>query len=478
MDLANPVELTFEPGTNEKSYNFDRISFDPSGKYLVSQDAVWDAWTGKRTFSAFAVGMCELFRDGKLLVRLGPYAGAAVQSYDLDSHETKHVVATGEVTSFCLSQDEKHLFALDRKTMRKVDLDSCCVLERWAMPRAVDDGPRLGRDVYCARAEGVAIPYSKGIMLLSAKNGALLWDRPLQSVAVALAPDGNHLACLVPEGKDAYQVHLVDVKSGTTVHTLAGAGQLVSRLAYAPGGKYLTVTSAVDKGGQIDLWNVAQRQLVRTVKYTPPPSPGGFPPGPCLSLSFSPDGQKLAAHAGGVTGGTVSVLDIGLALNLSADEVEALDVRKNPAPPRKIDKKPFEPRPRRPFGDDAATKLQFKDGKITGFLHVADNDPFDRNTKGPPVKLFLLPLEAGQTYRFEIAPNLGEKWEDNQYRMRIEDAEGKTVVSNLPPPGASTGPIPGRLTLTAAKAGTYRLVVLQNRWLQHGFTLSVSPVKD
>src|SRR5262249_22635414 len=157
--------------------------------------------------------------------RMGSYAGPGVLSYDLDSHETKHVVETGP-TSFCLSQDEKYVFALDRSTIRKVDLDSCLVLESWRLPRAVDDGSRLGRDVYCARAEGVAVCDTRGVMLLSARNGALLWDLPLKSVVgVALAPDGFQLACLVPDEKDAYKVHLVDVKAGKTVHTLGGAGQ-------------------------------------------------------------------------------------------------------------------------------------------------------------------------------------------------------------------------------------------------------------
>src|SRR5262249_31064419 len=98
--------------------------------------------------------------------------------------------------------------------------------------------------------------------------------------------------------------------------------------------------------------------------------------------------------------------------------------------------------------------------------------------KGTFLKIFLLPLEAGQTYTFEITPNLDEQWEDRQYRMRIEDGEGKTLASNLRKPGESTGPIPGRVTLTAPAAGTYRLVVLPNGWTQRGFNLAVSPMKD
>jgi hypothetical protein len=62
--------------------------------------------------------------------------------------------------------------------------------------------------------------------------------------------------------------------------------------------------------------------------------------------------------------------------------------------------------------------------------------------------------------------------------MRIEDAEGKTLASNLRKPGSSVDPIPGRLTFTAANAGSYRLVVLPNGWVQRGFSLSVSATND
>jgi hypothetical protein len=475
LEWADPVELHFE--ANQNLYQF---GFDPSGKYLVGGEPAWDTWTGKLTFSYRGVCHEDLVRGGKLLMQMGGYPIGAVLAFDLDTHESKHVVETG-ATSFCLSHDEKYVFAMDRKTMRKVDLDTCRVLESWPLPRSVDEGTRHGRDVYCARAEGVAICDSKGIMMLSAKNASLLWDRPLKDViGVALPPDGHHLACLVADGKDTYKVHLIDVKSGKTLHTLAGAEQLASRLAYVPNGKYLAVASVAGKRGQIDFWNVAQQQLMRTVKHTRDPEHSLLPAGACLRLSFSPDGQKLAAYtSGGQPFGMISLIDIGSALRLSADQVKALDARKNPLPDRKFDKDFFKPRPRKPFNDDAATKLQFKDGKVSGFHRFTDVDPIDRDSKSQPVKLFLLPLEAGQTYRFEITPNLGETWEYNQYRMRVEDEKGKTVASNMSERDhSSRAPIPGRLTLTAPQAGTYRLVVCQQTSVRNGFTLSVSPAKD
>ena len=91
------------------------------------------------------------------------------------------------------------------------------------------------------------------------------------------------------------------------------------------------------------------------------------------------------------------------------------------------------------------------------------------------VKIFLLPLEGGQTYQFKITPNLGEKWSTyGIYLMRIENAEGEVLASNIPNPRRSVGPVPGRLTVQAPKTGTYRLVMPCPYFPQRGFTLSVN----
>jgi hypothetical protein len=462
METADPVELSFE--CSVPLYN---LSFDPGGKHLVGGGAAWDVWTGKRNLSHPGIGLAELVRDGKLLVRLGQSSGPAFLAYDLDTRERKDVVETS-AEALCVSSDAKYVFAAG-KTFRKVDLDTGRVLESWPMPRKLGWMIRSRWATYCARADGVAIQHEKGLMLLSAKDGALLWDFPSTSIAdVALAPDGNLLACLEYSVKGPYKVHWLEVKSGKITHTLEGAVSLMYALAYTPNGKYLVVAS---RDGFVDFWSVAERKLKRTIKHSTPGDPPGF-------LAFSPDGQRLGVYMSGTFGGPISLINVGLALGLSDEEVKALDVRKKPLPERKLDKDILKPRPRQTFGDAAATRLQFKGGKINGYYRVTDVDPPDRGGKGTSVKLFLLPLEAGQTYRFEIAPNLGEQWEHRQYRMRIEDAKGMTLASNLRKPGDSVGPIRGRLTFTAPKAGTYRLVVPLNGWVLRGFTLSVSPTKD
>jgi hypothetical protein len=462
METADPVELSFEC-----SVHLDGLSFDPSGKHMVGGDAAWDVWTGKRNPAHPGIGLAELVRGGKLLVRLGQSSGHALVAHDLDTREKKDVVETG-AEALCVSSDAKYVFAAG-KTFRKVDLDTCRVLESWPMPRKLGWTIRSHWAIYCARTDGVAVRHEAGLMLLSAKDGTLLWDFPSKSIAdVALAPDGNHLACLEYSLKRPYKVHWLDVKSGKIVHTLEGAASLMYALAYAPNGKHLVVAS---KDGFVDFWSVAERKLKCSVKHTTPGNHRGC-------LAFSPDGQRLGAYMSGIFGGPISLIHVGLALNLSEEEVKALDVRKKPLAERKLDKDILKPRPRQTFGDEAATRLQFKGGKITGFFRVTDVDPPDRIGKGTSVKIFLLPLEAGRTYLFEIAPNLDEQWQDRQYLMRIEDAKGKTLASNLRKPGRSVGPIPGRLTLTAPKGGTYRLVVLPRDWVQRGFTLSVSPTKD
>src|SRR5205085_8310275 len=128
------------------------------GKYVIggvrgfakSHVRVWDGATGKLLHSYRGDGLVQLARGGALLLRTGDFHNRTLAAYDFDSQKLQTVIPSG-VRSFCLSADEKYVFATDEKTLRKAELDTGKLLGTWRLPRGVElDG---GHAVYCASAD-------------------------------------------------------------------------------------------------------------------------------------------------------------------------------------------------------------------------------------------------------------------------------------------------------------------------------------
>lgn len=121
--------------------------------------------------------------------------------------------------------------------------------------------------------------------------------------ALVFSPDGKTLALGAAPGG----VQLCDVMTGKEIKTFEGARHegSIDSLAFSADGKRIAVGR---DSGVLDLWDVASGEKQRTIG-TPPPRAGrmvmvrvvglGVVAGP--ALTFSPDGQTVAASHGGTT---------------------------------------------------------------------------------------------------------------------------------------------------------------------------------
>lgn len=122
-----------------------------------------------------------------------------------------------------------------------------------------------------------------------------MWDRPSGAVAwtsradegpllaAAFSPDGHTLA-VSGRSSDGSSVHLLDADSGSLIRTL-DHGDTALSVAYARDGDTL---ASGGLNGMLRLWNPESGALRARLS-------GASSPFSVLSVSFSPDGQRLAA---------------------------------------------------------------------------------------------------------------------------------------------------------------------------------------
>lgn len=145
-----------------------------------------------------------------------------------------------------------------------------------------------------AQVDGISINIAGKLLAVGTDRGAQVYQlsdgqrisdiNPTgSSLAVAYSPDGAHLA--VADSSDVAIFHASD---GALATKLRGHSDLVQSLAWDPGKSTRLASSSADRS--IRIWDIATGQTVVTITE----ALRGY----ATALSFSPDGQYLAAASG------------------------------------------------------------------------------------------------------------------------------------------------------------------------------------
>jgi WD40 repeat protein len=111
--------------------------------------------------------------------------------------------------------------------------------------------------------------------------------QPGRIFGLAFAPDGRTLATGSEGRARPGWVHLWDMTAGKVVAALGGHDREVTSVAFAPGGKLMASGS---RDGTVRLWDVDSREVRAVLEMPNRP--------PIHSVAFAPDGETLAAGGG------------------------------------------------------------------------------------------------------------------------------------------------------------------------------------
>jgi WD40 repeat protein len=115
-----------------------------------------------------------------------------------------------------------------------------------------------------------------------------VWQGEGAGVSITWSPDSRRLAAVLYGRGPVGKVGVWDVQSAREEGVLAGQTEAWC-LAWSPDGRLLAVGSGDEKGGLVRLWDMATRQVSRTLR--------GYR-GAVLHLSRCPDGRQLATSDG------------------------------------------------------------------------------------------------------------------------------------------------------------------------------------
>jgi WD40 repeat protein len=211
----------------------------------------------------------------------GLYDG--LQVWDMDTGQLKYKLAAGRVEPVKFSPDGQTVaFFWKSADEKKYQIEI----------HQTSDGKRLRTLSSYEYTNGLSFNKEGNILAATGDNSVSLWNANTGGLIKKVSSEEPYDGAISPDGKTmaigGNGIQVIDVDSNQIRYSMPGW----YHVAFSPDGKVLATASDINNE-TVQLWDMASGKAIRTLNPTGVNNAPKF--GQIHSLSFSPDGSKLAA---------------------------------------------------------------------------------------------------------------------------------------------------------------------------------------